>query len=117
MCSSDLLQLLSLPRTLGTYQDDVITVQNGRYGPYMKHGADSRTLTSEDQLFSIGLEEAIEIYNEIALQEVKTIVDKLVQEGLMEVKSYGENGEPKFGLTELGEKCAESLKEKMDRKI
>ncbi|MFM8824297.1 MAG: type I DNA topoisomerase [Candidatus Nanopelagicus sp.] len=61
---SDALRLLSLPRTLGTYQDDVITVQNGRYGPYMKHGSDSRTLTSEDQLFSIGLDEAIEIYKQ-----------------------------------------------------
>jgi DNA topoisomerase-1 len=61
---ADALRLLSLPRTLGTYQDDVITVQNGRYGPYMKHGADSRTLTSEDQLFSIELEEAIEIYKQ-----------------------------------------------------
>jgi DNA topoisomerase-1 len=49
---------------LGTYQDDVITVQNGRYGPYMKHGTDSRTLANEDQLFSIGLEEAIEIYKQ-----------------------------------------------------
>jgi DNA topoisomerase I len=60
----DALRLLSLPRTLGTYQDEPITVQNGRYGPYMKHGADSRTLTNEDQLFSIGLEEAIEIYKQ-----------------------------------------------------
>jgi len=61
---SDALRLLSLPRSLGSYQDETITVQNGRYGPYMKHGADSRTLTSEDQLFSIGLEEAIEIYKQ-----------------------------------------------------
>ena len=61
---SDALRLLSLPRTLGTYQDVIITVQNGRYGPYMKHGTDSRTLTSEDQLFSIGLDEAIEIYKQ-----------------------------------------------------
>ena len=61
---SDALRLLSLPRSLGSYQDEVITVQNGRYGPYMKHGADSRTLTSEDQLFSIGLDEAIEIYKQ-----------------------------------------------------
>ena len=61
---SDALRLLSLPRELGTYQDEIITVQNGRYGPYMKHGADSRTLTSEEQLFSIGLEEAIEIYKQ-----------------------------------------------------
>ena len=61
---SDALRLLSLPRTLGTYQDEIITVQNGRYGPYMKHGTDSRTLTTEDQLFSIGLDEAIEIYKQ-----------------------------------------------------
>ena len=61
---SEALRLLSLPRSLGSYQDEIITVQNGRYGPYMKHGADSRTLTSEDQLFSIGLEEAIEIYKQ-----------------------------------------------------
>jgi DNA topoisomerase-1 len=61
---SDALRLLSLPRTLGSYQDEVITVQNGRYGPYMKHGTDSRTLTSEDQLFSKMLDEAIEIYKQ-----------------------------------------------------
>ena len=61
---SDALRLLSLPRSLGSYENEVITVQNGRYGPYLKHGADSRTLTSEDQLFSIMLDEAIEIYKQ-----------------------------------------------------
>ena len=60
----DALQLLSLPRTLGTNAaGDDITVQNGRYGAYLKAGADSRTLTSEDQLFSITLDEALEIYS------------------------------------------------------
>jgi DNA topoisomerase I len=60
----DALQLLSLPRILGTNSaGDEITVQNGRYGPYLKAGADSRTLTSEDQLFSINLDEALEIYS------------------------------------------------------
>jgi DNA topoisomerase-1 len=60
----DALQLLSLPRTLGTNSaGEEITVQNGRYGPYLKAGADSRTLTSEDQLFSINLDEALEIYS------------------------------------------------------
>jgi DNA topoisomerase-1 len=60
----DALQLLSLPRVLGTNSaGDDITVQNGRYGPYLKAGADSRTLTSEDQLFSINLVEALEIYS------------------------------------------------------
>ena len=60
----DALLLLSLPRTLGTNSaGDEITVQNGRYGAYLKAGTDSRTLTSEDQLFSITLDEALEIYS------------------------------------------------------
>ena len=59
----DALQLLSLPRTLGSNSaGDEITVQNGRYGPYLKAGVDSRTLTSEDQLFSMTLNQALEIY-------------------------------------------------------
>ncbi|CAN2230502.1 TopA Topoisomerase IA [actinobacterium SCGC AAA044-D11] len=60
----DALKLMSLPRTLGDYENVPITVQNGRYGPYMTHGTDSRTLTSEDQLFAITLEEAIELYKQ-----------------------------------------------------
>ena len=60
----DALKLLSLPRSLGEYEGVEITVQNGRYGPYMTHGADSRTLTSEEQLFTITLDEAIEIYKQ-----------------------------------------------------
>jgi len=60
----DALKLLSLPRNIGQYEGVDITVQNGRYGPYMTHGADSRTLTSEDQLFTVTLEEAIEIYKQ-----------------------------------------------------
>ena len=60
----DALQLMSLPRSLGEYEGVEITVQNGRYGPYMTHGTDSRTLTSEDQLFAINLDEAIEIYKQ-----------------------------------------------------
>ena len=54
----------SLPRTLGTNSaGEEITVQNGRYGPYLKAGTDSRTLTSEEQLFTINLDEALEIYS------------------------------------------------------
>jgi DNA topoisomerase I len=60
----DALKLLSLPRILGTNSaGEDITIQNGRYGPYLKAGADSRTLTSEDQLFSLSLDEALEIYS------------------------------------------------------
>jgi len=58
------LKLLSLPRVLGTNdKGEEITVQNGRYGPYLKAGTDSRTLTSEDQIFAITLPEALEIYS------------------------------------------------------
>lgn len=62
----DALKLLSLPREVGVDPDsgEVITAQNGRYGPYLKKGTDSRTLSSEDQLLSITLPEALEIYSQ-----------------------------------------------------
>jgi DNA topoisomerase-1 len=57
------LQLMSLPRVVGTDVDGVeITAQNGRYGPYLKKGNDSRSLEDEDQIFSITVEEAQAIY-------------------------------------------------------
>ena len=59
----DALKLLSLPRVVGTDAEGVeITAQNGRYGPYLKKGTDSRSLTTEQQLFDITLEEALAIY-------------------------------------------------------
>lgn len=60
----DALKLMSLPRSLGEFEGENITVQNGRYGPYLTKGSDSRTLTSEDQLFDISFEDAIAIYKE-----------------------------------------------------
>jgi DNA topoisomerase-1 len=59
----DALRLLSLPRVVGVDQDGIqITAQNGRYGPYLKKGNDSRSLASEEQIFTITLDEANEIY-------------------------------------------------------
>jgi DNA topoisomerase-1 len=54
----DALRLLTLPRTLGELDGEPVTVQNGRYGPYVKRGAESRSLESEDQMFTLTMEEA-----------------------------------------------------------
>ncbi|MBV9315071.1 MAG: type I DNA topoisomerase [Pseudonocardia sp.] len=60
----DALRLLSLPRVIGTdpVSGEEITAQNGRYGPYLKKGTDSRSLADEDQIFTVTLEQAREIY-------------------------------------------------------
>lgn len=62
----DALKLMSLPREVGVDPADgeVITAQNGRYGPYLKKGSDSRSLGSEEELFTITLDEARRIYAE-----------------------------------------------------
>ncbi|MFN8228208.1 MAG: type I DNA topoisomerase [Mycobacterium sp.] len=62
----DALKLLSLPRVVGVdpASDEEITAQNGRYGPYLKKGTDSRSLATEDQIFEITLDEALKIYAE-----------------------------------------------------
>jgi len=53
------LQLLQLPRVVGAGEDgEEIVVRNGRYGPYVQQGKESRSLESEEQLLTLGLEEA-----------------------------------------------------------
>ena len=58
------LRLLSLPRVVGADPEsgEEITAQNGRYGPYLKKGTDSRSIETEQQLFDITLEQALAIY-------------------------------------------------------
>ena len=59
----DAVKLLSLPRVVGHDAEGVeITAQNGRYGPYLKKGTDSRTIASEEQLLTITEDEALAIY-------------------------------------------------------
>ncbi|MCG7448169.1 type I DNA topoisomerase [Corynebacterium aurimucosum] len=58
------LKLLSLPREVGEDDGVMITAQNGRYGPYLKKGTDSRSLAKEEQIFTITLDEARRIYAE-----------------------------------------------------
>ncbi|ROS76294.1 DNA topoisomerase I [Curtobacterium sp. PhB130] len=58
------LKLLDLPRTVGTDPESgaEITAQNGRYGPYLKKGTDTRTLPSEDAIFDVDLAGALELF-------------------------------------------------------
>jgi DNA topoisomerase-1 len=62
----DAMKLLSLPRVVGVdpSNNEEITAQNGRYGPYLKRGTDSRSLANEEQMFTITLDEALKIYAE-----------------------------------------------------
>jgi DNA topoisomerase-1 len=58
---NDALDLLSLPRTVGADPTDgeLITAQNGRYGPYVSKGKESRSLQTEEQLLTVTLEDAL----------------------------------------------------------
>jgi DNA topoisomerase-1 len=60
----DALRLLTLPRVVGVDPEsgEEITAQNGRYGPYLKKGTDSRSIESEEQLLTITLDQALAIY-------------------------------------------------------
>ncbi len=80
----DALRLLSLPRVVGTDPEtgEEITAQNGRYGPYLKRGTDSRSLIDEEQIFTVTLDEARRIY--------------------AEPKRRGRQAAPKSPLRELG---------------
>ena len=60
------VKLLSLPRVVGIdpETENEITAQNGKFGPYMKKGTDSRSLASEEDIFGITLEQALELYRQ-----------------------------------------------------
>jgi DNA topoisomerase-1 len=79
------LKLLALPRVVGKDPEsgEEITAQNGRYGPYLKKGADSRSLSGEDQIFDVTLDEALAVY--------------------AEPKQFGRRGSAKPPLREFGE--------------
>ena len=87
----DALKLLSLPRLVGVDPDsgDEITAQNGRYGPYLKKASDSRSLDSEEQMFSITLEEALKIY-----AQPKTRGRRAAAPPLKELGEDPESGKP-----------------------
>jgi DNA topoisomerase I len=59
---ADAERLLTLPRVVGVLDGVEVTAQNGRYGPYVKKDTDSRSLESEDQLFTVTLDEATALF-------------------------------------------------------
>jgi DNA topoisomerase I len=60
----DALQLLSLPRVVGEIDGEEVTAQNGRYGPFLRKGTDSRSIDAEERIFTISLDEARAIFAE-----------------------------------------------------
>jgi DNA topoisomerase-1 len=59
----DALRLLSMPRTVGVAEDgEEVLALNGRFGPYLKKGADTRSLESQDQIFTVTLDEAMRLF-------------------------------------------------------
>jgi DNA topoisomerase-1 len=61
----DALRLLQLPRVVGVAPDgEEITARNGRYGPYVQKGKESRSLETEEQLFTISTEEALALLSQ-----------------------------------------------------
>ena len=58
------LQLLTLPRVVGIdpATADEVVASNGKFGPYLRKGTDSRSLTTEEQLLTVTLDEALAIY-------------------------------------------------------
>jgi DNA topoisomerase-1 len=81
---------LSLPRVVGTDDDgEAVTAQNGRYGPYLKKGTDSRSLPSEDALFSVTMDEARAIF-----AQPKQRRGRVAKPPLAELGAHPESGVP-----------------------
>jgi DNA topoisomerase-1 len=86
----DALRLLSLPRVLGIDDDVEVTAQNGRYGPYVKRGTESRSLESEEQLFTVTLDDAVALLAEPAKRRGR----RTVRGPLRELGTDPSNGRP-----------------------
>jgi DNA topoisomerase I len=85
----DAMRLLSLPRVLGAVDDEEVTAQNGRYGPYVRRGTESRSLGSEDQIFTVTLDEALAL-----LAEPKTRGRRAAAAPLRELGADPASGKP-----------------------
>jgi DNA topoisomerase I len=73
----DAVRLLTLPRVLGDIDGEEVTAQNGRYGPYLRKGSDSRSLENEEQMFTVTLDDARAIFSQPKPQGRRTAAPPL----------------------------------------
>jgi DNA topoisomerase-1 len=87
------LSLLELPRTVGMHPDDgePILASPGRFGPYVKHGSEFRSLGSDGEIFTITLEEAVELLRQPKRSRRRQSSEKKV---LRELGGHPEHGKP-----------------------
>jgi DNA topoisomerase-1 len=85
------LQLLSLPREVGRHPEDgaPVVANFGRFGPYVKHGDEFRSLDADDQVFTVTLEEALGLLRQPKRSRARRTVVKKV---LREIGAHPENG-------------------------
>lgn len=78
------LQLLSFPKELGVYQKtgEKIVADNGRFGPYIKAGVETRSLSPEDNLLTLTLERAIAMLDTPKVRGRRTTVLKDLGNGI-----------------------------------
>lgn len=87
----DAMRLLSLPRVVGAdpESEEEITAQNGRYGPYIRKGKETRSLVDEGQLFTVTLEEALDL-----LSKPRTPRGRQSAPPLRELGEHPDSGQP-----------------------
>jgi DNA topoisomerase-1 len=92
---ADALKLLELPRTLGVGEDgESIVAQNGKYGPYISKGKETRSLGSEDELFTVTKEQAL-----VILAQPKTRPGRQARGPVAPLKELGEDPVSKKTIT------------------
>jgi DNA topoisomerase-1 len=86
---AEALKLLSLPRVVGLHPDDnePITTNFGRFGPYVKHGDEFRSLESDDDVFTISFDAALALIrapkqSRRRQSAAKTVIKELSKDGL-----------------------------------
>ncbi len=92
---ADALKLLELPRTIGVGDDgEAIVAQNGKYGPYISKGKETRSLGSEDELFTVTKDQAL-----VILAQPKTRPGRQARGPVAPLKELGEDPVSKKTIT------------------